>query len=161
MNYSSDDEYAETIEFPVHCSAGAPMPLLLASDFNKFLIFYTDIRNADDRAIDPLAIVEFHRCMSVKFGDPNDEVLHGHSLYGKGLQPYSVQVLHNSRWLKELEAINSVHRQYDPDFWRSLNHYVFWFHDSTFECVAKSYEVQVVAEQRDEVVTRIAKRLVH
>ena len=48
----------------------------------------------------------------------------------------------NSQWLKELEAINSSHRLYRPESWRDRTHSVFWFHDSTFECVARSYKVE-------------------
>lgn len=48
----------------------------------------------------------------------------------------------NSRWLEEIEAINSIHRLYRPESWRERIHYVFRFHDCTFECVARSYKVE-------------------
>ncbi len=160
MNTPDDAEYAETIDFPVQCDVGAPMPVLLANDYNQFLIFYTSNSSPQKDTRDNLAIVEFLRCVSVKFGAPNDEILQGHSLYEKGLQPYSVQIVHNSRWLKELEEINKVHSRYNRDFWRSLHHYVFWFHDSTFECVAASYEIQVVHRDLAEVVAQVSERLV-
>ena len=32
----------------------------------------------------------------------------------------------------------------DTDTWQDLNHYVFWFHDSTFECVAKDFAATIM-----------------
>jgi hypothetical protein len=118
------------------------------------------IKDPKKRDIEPLALVEFERCMSAKFGTPNDEVFGGHYLSGRGLEAYTAQIVRNSRWLKELEAINSVHRCYNPESWRSLNHYVFWFHDSTFECVAKSFKVEVFNETFADMLSRIRDRMV-
>ena len=69
-------------------------------------------------------------------------MLNGHPLDGRGLEPYSAQRVVNSRWLRELEAVNSVHSGYRPDGWRDLTHFAFWFHDSTFECVARAFKVE-------------------
>jgi len=54
---------------------------------------------------------------------------------------------------------NSAHDGDVPEMWTSLNHYVFWFHDSTFECLAESYEVEVSAESMPELVKRVQARL--
>lgn len=107
----------------------------------------------------PLALVEFERCCSAKLGAPNDEVLWGHPLSGRGLESYSAQIVRNSVWLAELEHINSVHRQYNPERWRKLNHYVFWFHDSTFECVAESYKVELFTESFADLLARVCQRM--
>ena len=106
-----------------------------------------------------VALVQFHHCLSSKLGDPNDEVFHGHPLNGKGLEPYNVQIVRNSKWIKELETINKVHSLYNPKEWRLLNHYIFWFHDNTFECIAKSYDVEVFQKSMDEVFGEAAKRI--
>ncbi len=37
--------------------------------------------------------------------------------------------------------MNSVHEHHKPQRYERLKHYVFAFHDSTFECVAEGYEV--------------------
>ena len=88
-------------------------------------------------------------CVSAKLGDPNDEVFSGHPLQGKGLEAYAAQRVVNSRWLKEIETINSVHPQYRPAMWRDLQHFIFWFHDSTFECLARSFKVEVALQNID------------
>lgn len=39
--------------------------------------------------------------------------------------------------------MDSVHPCYDPRRFDPLVHYIFPLHDSTFECVAESYECRV------------------
>jgi hypothetical protein len=165
-------EYAEPFDFPVKWDVGAPMPHLLANGQHTFLVFYVrvddpnwngtyvKIRNPEADFAEPLAVAQFHRCVSAKLGDPNDEVLHGHPLADKGLEGYTAQIVRNSKWISELEAVNKVHSNYKPELWRSFNHYIFWFHDETFECVAKSYEVEVVNESMPELLAKLTKRLV-
>lgn len=152
-------EYAETIDFPVLWDAGAPMPHLLTNGYRTILLFYVQGDYSENDPTESVALVEFHRCISSKLGDPNEEVFHGHPLYGNGFEPYSAQIVRNSKWIKELEAINKVHERYDPELWRSLNHYIFWFHDDTFECVAKSYEVEVFQKSMAEVFGEAVKRI--
>ena len=120
------DEYAETIDFPVKWDAGAPMPHLLTNGYHTILLFYLPDESSKNRRTESVALVQFHRCMSSKLGDPNEEVFHGHPLHGKGLEPCTAQIVQNSKWIKELESINQVHSQYNPELWRSLNHYIFF-----------------------------------
>ena len=142
-------------EFPVWWDVGAPLPELVATDYSALLSFCIAERTEgwvargveaiewSTRDQQLLAEVEFDRCISSRLGTPNDEVHEGHPLYGKGLEAYTAQRVVNSRWLAEAEAINRVHPCYDPQFWRELSHYVFWFHDSTFECLARSWKVDI------------------
>ena len=152
------EEFADTIDFPVKWDVGAPMPYLIANGLHTILIFYKQDENLENDGVESIALVQFYRCASVKLGDPNDEVFHGHPLYGKGIEPYNAQIVRNSKWIKELEAINKVHSNYNQELWSTLKHYVFWFHDETFECVAKSYEVEVFHKSMDEVVMEATKR---
>ncbi len=78
-----------------------------------------------------------------KMGTPNDEVLHGHALYGLGLEFYKPMVVQNSTWITELKSINSVHRDYRPESWQNLRHYILPFQDCTFECVAEDFRVTI------------------
>ena len=63
------------------------------------------------------------------------------------------EVIH-SLWLAEIEAINSVHRCYDASSWNSLHHYVLWFHDSTFECIAESFAIELHSESLTKILVR-------
>lgn len=150
---AKQEEYAEPCGFPLKWDAGAPMPHLMVSDNKALLAFllsepdpawdgsYVTIKSPADAHPEPLGLVEFNGCISAKLGAPNDEVFNGHPLWGRGLEGYQAQRVVNSRWVKQLEAINSVHSYYSPERWQDLFHFVFWFHDSTFECVAESFEV--------------------
>ncbi len=165
------EEYAITIDFPVLWDTGAPLPHVLSNDSQVFLIFYlatfdpdwdgthAKMRKPDDETAESLAVVEFQRPLSVKFGSPNDEVFSGHPLYGKGLEFYRAQVVENSRWIAEIESINKVHPNYNPETWHKLHHYILWFHDTTFECIARRYEVETYHESLGSVMERVSKRL--
>lgn len=153
------EEYLETIDFPVKWDVGAPMPLLLANGLHTYLLFYLGDTHLERNKKDSVALVQFYRCVSARLGDPNDEVFHGHPLSEKGLLPYAAQIVRNSKWIIELETINKVHPQYNQEFWRSLSHYVLWFHNETFECVAKSYEVETFQKDMKEVFEEASKRM--
>ena len=165
------EEHAVPLDFPVRWDTGAPLPHVIQNDYKTFLTFYirepdpdwdgsyVTVRNPGDGSVESLALVEFFRCSSAKLGSPNDEVFEGHPLSGKGLDGYTAQRIVNSKWLAELEAINRVHRCYDPALRRKLNHYVFWFHDTTFECVAESFRVEVFRESMADLLARVCQRL--
>ena len=167
------EEYAEPLAFPVRWCTGAPLPHLLVNDQRAILIFlvsqpdphwddtYVTIKDpADDAAAESLAMVEFSGCAAAKLGAPNDEVFHGHPLHGRGMEPYAAQVVRNSCWLGELEAMNRVHSMYDPARWRTLRHFVFWFHDKTFECVAESFTVERFEGSFSALLAHACRRLV-
>jgi hypothetical protein len=183
---SRNEEHAVPLEFPAPWDTGAPLPQLLVNDHRAFLIF---LRRAvepkpngpattapgaaavepptiapgapsNEPAIQPVAVVEFKRCMSAKLGSPNDEVFHNHPLSGKGLESYTAQLVRNSRWLAELQKVNSVHAGYCHHAWSKLNHYVFWFHDTTFECIAESFAVELRDAAIPELLAETCRRLV-
>src|SRR5258707_851658 len=169
---AQNEPHAVPIEFPVQWDTGAPLPYLLRNDYRTFLVFflrdvdpewdgtYVNIRHADDPSPSNLAVVEFERCVCTKMGTPNEEVFHGHPLNGKGLEGYCPLRVKNSPWIRELEAINAIHRGYRPEPWSKLNHYIFGFHDSTFECVAESFLVEARATTVPELLTEICGKLV-
>lgn len=165
------EAYAVPIEFPVSWDTGAPLPYLLQNDYRTFLTFfvrdvdpgwdgtYVRVRNPSDGSAERTALVEFERCICTKMGDPNDEVLHGHPLSGKGLAGYQAMSVENSAWLKELEAINAVHSCYKAEQWCDLRHYILPFHDSTFECVARGFKVEVFQLPMPDLLAEVCKRL--
>ena len=171
LAHAKGEEYAAISDFPVKWDVGAPLPHVVANDYCTFLIFYVreidpnwdgtyaTIKNPADGCVESLALVEFKRCASFRMGTPNDEVLEGHPLSGKGLDGYTSQVVQNSKWIAELEAINKVHSCYREDRWRKLTHYILWFHDSTFECVAESYEVELFQESVSDLLAKACSRL--
>jgi hypothetical protein len=119
---------------------------------------YVHVRYAGSAEVQKLAVVEFEHCVCTKMGTPNEEVLHGHPLHGKGLIGYRALVVENSNWLKELEAINAVHSHYKADGWRELKHYILPFHDSTFECVARGFKVETRETTLPKLLAEVCQR---
>lgn len=147
------DEYAEPCDFPLVWDV-FPVPYLMVNEYRALLAFF--LKDSDR---EQLGLVQFDLCNAARLGTPNVDVLEGHSLNGKGLEAYRAQRVVNSRWIKELEAINSVHAAHRPEEWRTLNHYVFWFHDSTFECVGRSYTVETHRMSMKELLGLMVERL--
>jgi hypothetical protein len=164
-------EYAIPLDFPVKWDIGAPLPHVVQNDWETFLTFYVRVANIawdgtyvtlkspGSGEVESLALVEFLGCISARLGTPNDEVFEGHLLAGKGMDGYTAQQVVNSRWLAELEAINKVHHCYNPDCWRKRKHFVFWFHDKTFECIAESFKVELYQESMAALLARVCERL--
>jgi hypothetical protein len=142
---------------PAH-SAGAPMPLVLADDVALVLAYETAPSG------DNLAIVRFVDSRAHLFGPPGDETLHGHPLAERGLRPYGVFEVLRSTWISELERLNRVHVRHDSRRYAALRHFVFTFHDNTFECVARSIRVVSVVpndlDNRRELLKLMAGQLI-
>lgn len=147
------------------------MPFLLCNDYRAFLTFYVNepdpnwdgtyvkVVNPSSELEVALCLVSFKRCLSAKLGHPNEDVQSGHPLGGRGLEGYTAQIVKNSPWLAEVSRTNSVHQYNDPERWKNLNHYIFWFHDSTFECLAEGYDVEVTSETMTELLNRVQAKL--
>ena len=56
-----------------------------------------------------------------------------------------------------MEKRNRVHYRHDPSRYAKLSHFIFTFHDSTFECVAESLKSGVKASS--EVAADLARGL--
>jgi hypothetical protein len=146
---------------------GAPMPTMLSNEHEIYLIFYVgepdsewdgikvNVRNENDNGI---ITVKFDRFAQFKFGNPNDEAIEGHPLYDLGLEPYSIQKIIDSEWIKKLIKMNSIHPYHMDEQFEKYEHFIFFFHDTCFEIVAEEYSVEKNSESnmRDEI-QRISK----
>ena len=134
-------------------SVGAPLPIVVSVE-SKILLAYiiqetsseydgTAVRMIESTTPgERLALFEFSPYWIYMFGAPNDEAFEGHPLAARGLKPYGAFRIENSSWLRQLELMNSVHPNHDRERWfEKFSHYVFAFHDSTFECVANNFTI--------------------
>jgi hypothetical protein len=168
---ATGDECAVEIPWPQRWDVGAPLPHVLSSRSRTFVIY--NMREPDPdwdgsgaKVVDPasnglrlIAAIEFERCLIHKFGSPNDEVLDGHPLHGRGLVAYAAHVVERSRWLAELMQINSMHPQYDPNGWGHYQHYLLAFHDETFECIARGHSCRQVLSSFSEALELCTRSL--
>jgi len=140
-------------------SIGAPSPVVVAGEHSVFLVYYIEDRDPGwdgqsvrvldlDSANEYIAIIQFSACYAHMFGAPNDEAFTGHPLSKRGLSPYGAYEVLNSSWIRQLERMNSVHPHHNPSRFMRRHHYIFAFHDSTFECIADGL---VMTQQKGSV----------
>ena len=130
-------------------NVGAPCPLILSDELHLRLLFYTEsprdpnwdgttvhIRDTEDDT--GIAMVSFDIYNAYYFGSPNDEALSGHRYHANGLEPYSQYEMVNSEWLLSQEKMNQVHPYHSTRDFAAYRHFLFTFHDSCFEILAKN-----------------------
>lgn len=138
-----EDERAINLNLGFRPEAAVSGALLLQSERTTILTFNAMRQGADDHYDDAgTAVIEFARCLVTRFGLPNDEALPGHPLYGHGLEAYGCFEVVNSQWRKQAEAQNRV--CFPSTDYRTVRHFVFTFHDSSFECLAHDVIARVV-----------------
>jgi hypothetical protein len=152
---------------------GAPLPVVLADDYNLVLTYlvsepdpnwdgsYVTVVSPESEAR-LVAIVRFRRPYVHMFGPPNDEVFHGHPLAHRGLAAYSVSEVRDSSWLRQLERMNAVHERHDrARFMAARRHLVWAFHDSTLECIAEGFDVELQRGSIRSAMMRMIQLLGH
>lgn len=151
-------------------SVGAPIPFVMADEHRVVLAYYLDVRSPEwdgsqTRVVDastsdePIALVRFNGSMAHMFGPPNDEAFTGHPLASRGLHPYGAFRIEESSWIRKLERMNSVHEHHRPDRFWFLQHLVFAFHDSTFECICQKFDVTTDQGSIHSMIPKMARLL--
>ncbi|HEX4142582.1 MAG TPA: hypothetical protein VHY91_03455 [Pirellulales bacterium] len=158
----------QVVELRIGCQPepGVSGGRLLQSESAAFLFFNAVAHSANDKL--GTAVVEFQRCTQTTFGGPNDEALPEHPLYNKGLRYYGVFEVLNSSWAIETmaRARKSAQRilrdrfedAYKDHDW-STRHFIFTFHDSTFECLARDLQVTIHNEPRGHALNKVLQKL--
>ena len=134
-------------------------PVLLQNDFNAFLTFNAVRMTEDDKRADAgTAVIEFEHCSLTKFGYPNDEALGGHPLAKRGLKWYGVFEVEKSSWIAEKTKQNRVNFPNTTEDTQS-RHFIFTFHDSTFECLAWDLRAKLDDRPYHAIVSELTGRL--
>jgi hypothetical protein len=131
---------------------GAPLPILMQTEQGCCLAYLCRSAKA---AAESVAIINFEDTLASYFGEPNDEALAGHPLYDRGLSSYSAFEVTGSSWIRALENANRAHRLHSPESYAGLRHFIWTFHDSTFECVASDYGVETIRGSIESAVSRL------
>jgi hypothetical protein len=148
-------------------STGDPMPLALADDRAAVLAYVIHekpawLREEAERSVESgelFALIEFSLTLALLFGPPNDEALSGHPLAGRGLEPYSAFEVKDSSWLRSLERMNRVHPRHRAENFAKYRHFIFTFHDSTFECIARAFRASSLRTSSSNLVMQMHRLL--
>ena len=138
-------------------SVGAPIPILLSDEHTAIIAYYIQEEEYNDS--EPIAIITFNRCKARIFGPPNDEAFSGHPLASSGLRAHSSFIIQESSWLRTLIRMNEVHPYHKPSNYEGFNHFVLSFHDSTFECIAENYEIDIARCTINEAIDLMKQKL--
>jgi len=130
----------------------AYFPTVVGAAFSCAVVFETKKRTA-------YAVVNFLSIAGYKLTDISDEIIEGHALTGKGLTAYGTFIVKNSPWLSELQSVDSVHPQHDPERWRKSRHYLLCFKDSLFEAIAQDVQVVGTFATKNEALERALELL--
>jgi len=163
------DRVLEIKDIP-QSSVGAPIPAVISGEHSAAIVFYTQsidpewdgstVRVVDADSHEPSVMVRFDSCYVHTFGPPNDEVFSSHPLYERGLHPYANFEVKNSSWIRSFEKMNSVHPYHNKDnFLEGKRHFILAFHDSTFECIAKSYAIEKTEGSIHEALSRLGQEI--
>jgi hypothetical protein len=149
---------------------GTPLPSVVSDEHHLYLAYllsepdpnwdgtYVNIVGPDSQNM-PFAIARFHHAYAHMFGPPNDEAFGGHPLAARGVQPYGAYEVLSSSWIRALERMNSVHPYHQKSMYDGLRHFIFMFHDSTFECVARGFNVEAGRGSMQDAVARMVSML--
>lgn len=148
------------IDIGVLPEAAVSGAVVYQTEYASWLVFNAMKRDANGQLEDAgRAVVELVRCSVSKFGYPNDEALPGHPLYKNGLDGggYGVYEVLNPTWAKEVTKQNRVCFPKKPD--SKQRHFLFTFHDSTFECLADDLRVTIRQEPFRAIIEELTGRI--
>lgn len=143
MNYKSQ-RLIKLNDVP-QSNVGAPLPIILSDERSTILLFYLEGSHVNSNDESPRSVSQESSDMNVcaisflgsydqRFGPPDENEIYFHPMASIGLEPYSAFELAPSEWADKMTFTND------------LRHYIFTFHDSTFEILARSYSIEVIRE---------------
>ena len=125
----------------------APMPILEIPGIGDSIrvSFYLNSFIHDDVDEEDKGILEFINCYKYRLGATNDEGFYrGKCRFSKtGIEWGNFYMIEESNWKSDFpcdEKIINKNLLCNPQ----LNHYLFYFRDETFECIAESYKFHVL-----------------
>lgn len=123
------------LEIPVEIDPGGTMPEINADEHNLKVTFYLSSSNNRGTLI-------FNSVLQFTFGYPNEEAISGHRYANLGLTPFNFVEVSGSEIIESIMTANRVHPYHKDEHFAGYRHFVFPFHDTTLEVIAKSYKFE-------------------
>jgi hypothetical protein len=149
----ANDTVVELGDMP-RSSAGTPCPVVVAGDDHLFVLYvlqsvpegwydtWVKIMSPDSQG-KPFALIVFHHPLAYCRGIPDDETLHGHPLYKRGLRPNGAFEIQNSSWRDGLMKMSRLQAAHRSESYHRYRHFVLAFRDTAFECLAETYSIRL------------------
>lgn len=150
-NYGPEVEVQELTDLPKQ-DIDVPEPVVFSDELRTVLRYWSC--DQDDR----FAIVVFSP-WALSMGGPNDEALHGHPLYERGMAWYKNYEITNSPWISALERANRMHRAHKASMYQNLRHIVMTFHDTLIEFVTHEYQSEIIDCSHEQAEARMLQWL--
>ncbi len=152
------NEYAEVLDIGFGIDSGAPMPHLMSSGNDVFVILYAqDDTNpappgkpADDTS-EPIGVIGFGGCRGLRFEYHGWDSEEEHPLARRGLRTDRLHEIHNSHWI-EAEGIEGT----GPE---PVHHYILWLHDESIEILGRLRSFSSREEDFHQAWLRAAQRM--
>jgi hypothetical protein len=122
-----------TIEIPIEIDMGGTMPEIKADEHNLAVSFFLS-SDSNNRGK-----LKFNSVLQFTFGYPNEEVISGHRYHKFGLLPFKFVEVIGSEIIQDIIEANRVHPYHKDETFTDWRHFVFPFHDTTLEVIAKAY----------------------
>jgi hypothetical protein len=133
-------EWVQEVNLGVRWDPNASQAVLLADDLGRTaLALNPHFDDRDQRCV----VIVWAATRLALLGDPNDESISGHPLYGSGLEhvTWAGEVEQRQR-LRDLERINNAHPHHDGAQFERLRHHVIPLKEAVAEVVAGSIGVR-------------------
>jgi len=151
------DEYAVPFDIGFVPEAAVSEPAFFQTERASLLTFSAMRQMPEWRREDAgYGLVEIIYCFASTFGAPGDEDLERDPLYSKGLGAYGVYEIVNSSWKRALCEHGGLYFPGTPS--PTQRHFVFTFHDSTFQCIASNLRGITIARPFENVLAEVKKR---
>lgn len=130
----------EQLNINWNAEPNAPELNITIDNTNVIIEFYINTFAYEGFSESQKAKITFYNCYQYRIGPPNDEgfYCYDQSRYKKyGVKWGEFYLVHNSDWKDNFPNPINVGGSKDE-----LNHYLFYFKDETFECIASSYRIE-------------------
>lgn len=155
-------EPERVVKYDLGClpEAAVSGPMFIQTERSAYLLFNA-MREASEthRVHAGTAVVELPDCLITRFGHPNDEGRWKYPFYQD--VTYGIYEVINSGWVKQLMEFRKVRfPNPNPDWWGPEGrHFIFTFHDSSFECICGAPKATTTTEPRTTVHQKLLERI--
>lgn len=130
----------EQLNIGWNAEPNAPELNISVNDTDVIIEFYLNTFTNNGFSKEDKARITFHNCYQYRDGAPNDEgfYCYNQSRYKKyGVKWGEFYLVHHSDWIENFPSSIKIGTVHD-----NLQHYLFYFRDETFECIASSYDIE-------------------